>query len=225
MNGSLGEWILTAFLLLCVVPLLAFAVLAFVTYRGGRRRLQAWLGRDVSKLHEEYHELLGPRYGLNQNQALERIIRGQAVRAGTIGAITSVGGFVTLPIALPVDIVLSFRIQASLISFIGQLQAGGSAGSNNVTVRDYLIMTGSSRVTQSTTRFLISVALRILGKSFSKLIPVVGAFIGFGVNFAIVQLMGRAVIRWYSSKQCESGELTPCSAIRLEDRSPSLDLP
>lgn len=225
MSGNLGEWILMAFLFFFVLPILAFAVLAFFAYRGGQRRLQAWLGRDVSNLHEEYHELLGPRYGLNQNQALERIIREQAFRAGTIGAITSVGGFVTLPIALPVDIVLSFRIQASLISFIGQLHAGSSMGSNSVNIKDYLIMTGSSRVTQSTTRFLISVALRILGKSFSKLIPVVGAFIGFGVNFAIVQLMGRAMIRWYSSKQCESGELTACSAIRLEDHLPSPDLP
>lgn len=211
MNGNLSEWILMVFLLLCVLPLLAFAVLAFVTCRGGQRRLQAWLGRDVSKLHEEYHELLGPRYGLTQNQALERIIRGQALRAGMIGAITSVGGFVTLPIALPVDIVLSFRIQASLISFIAQIRAGSSMGSSSVSVKDYLIMTGSSRVTQSTTRFLISVALRVLGKSFSKLIPVVGAFIGFGVNFAIVQLMGRAMIRWHHSKPCESSELSVIS--------------
>lgn len=225
MNGNLGEWILMAFLLLFVLPLSAFALFAYIVYRRGQCRLQAWLGRDVANLHEEYQTLIGPRHGMTQSQALERIVRGQALRAGTIGAITSFGGFITLPIALPVDIVLSFRIQASLISFIGQLHAANPTGSRDVTVNDYLIMTGSSRVTQSTTRFLISAALRVLGKSFSKLIPVVGALIGFGVNFAIVQLMGRAVIRWHSAKQRDTGGPSSWDANRLKDCSHSLESP
>lgn len=221
MGGDFDEWLSMAFLLLVVLPLLFFGILAFFAYRGGQRRIQEWLGTDVAKLHAEYENLISPRHGLSREQALDRVIRGQAWKAGIIGALTSIGGFVTLPIALPFDLVLSFRIQASLVSFIGQLYGGSSAGSQSATVKDYLIITGSSRFTQSSSRFLIGAALRILGKSFSKLIPVVGGLIGFGVNFTIVQVMARTVIRWHSSKQRESEMRQTVNVNRLADSSPT----
>lgn len=205
MDDNLSQWLLIGFGLLCVLPLLVFAVLAFIVYRAGQQRLEAWLGPDVAKMRAQYEALRARHPNMTQEAALAEIMRGQAVKAGIVGALTSLGGFITLPIALPIDIVLSFRIQASLISFIAHLYGGADPETRAASVRSYLLMTGSSRVTQSTTRFLMSWALRIIGKSFSKLIPVVGALIGFGVNYAIVQVMGRAAVRWYAAQQNRGG--------------------
>jgi hypothetical protein len=200
MDNNLNQWLLVAFALLCVLPLVVFGILAFIVYRAGQQQVEVWLGPDVAKMQAQYDLLRTRNPTRSQDDVLAEIIRGQAVKAGIVGALTSVGGFITLPIALPIDIVLSFRIQASLISFIAQLYGGGSEPeTRSASVRNYLLMTGSSRVTQSTTRFLMSWALRIVGKSFSKLIPIVGALIGFGVNYAIVQVMGQAALRWYST--------------------------
>jgi uncharacterized protein (DUF697 family) len=204
MDDNLSQWLLIAFALLCVLPLIIFGVMAFIVYRAGQQRLETWLGPDVAKMQAEY-EALRTRYPrLSEDALLAHIIQGQAVKAGIVGALTSVGGLITLPIALPIDIVLSFRIQAALISFIAHLYGGSDSETRSASVRSYLVMTGSSRVTQSTTRFLMSWALRIIGKSFSKLIPIVGALIGFGVNYAIVQVMGRAAARWYTAQRNRS---------------------
>lgn len=196
---DVGQVVLVAFALLCVLPLAAFALLALIVYRSGQQRLETWLGPDVAKMQQQYTDLQARNPNATREELLQHVIHGQAVKAGIVGALTSIGGFITLPIALPIDIVLSFRIQAALISFVSHLYGHSEPQSARAAVRDYLIMTGSSRVTQSSTRFLTGVALRLIGKSFSKLIPIVGALIGFGVNYVIVQIMGRAAARWYKT--------------------------
>ncbi|MAS36978.1 MAG: hypothetical protein CL610_23440 [Anaerolineaceae bacterium] len=197
---NLGQTVLLAFGLLCVLPLLTFAVLMWVVVRAGQQRLEAWLGPDVAKIQQQYADLQQRYPQASQDDLVNRIIRQQAMKCGVIGAITGIGGLVTLPIALPIDIVLSFRVQAALIEFIAVLYSGTPPG----TVRNYLVMTGSSRVTQSSTNLLMRLALRVIGKSFSKLIPVVGAVVSFGVNYVIVQLMGRAAVRWYAAQSADT---------------------
>jgi uncharacterized protein (DUF697 family) len=202
---DLGQTLLLAFGLLCVLPLLTFAALALVVLRLGQQRLERWLSPDVANMQQQMADLRA-RYPDRSTDALvAQVIHQQAVKCGIVGAITGIGGLFTLPIMLPIDIVLSFRIQAALVNFIAHLYGSHDPTHTGATLRSYLVMTGSSRVTQSTTRFLMQLALRVIGKSFSKLIPVVGALISFGVNYAIVQLMGRAAARWFASQRPRAG--------------------
>jgi uncharacterized protein (DUF697 family) len=198
---DLGQYLLIALGLLCVLPLVTIAVLIFIVYRAGQQRLEAWLAPDVTKLQQQFDDLRVRHPDATQDELVARIIHGQAVRCGIVGAVTSVGGLITLPVALPIDIVLSFRIQAALINFIAHLYNGDNPENAGATVRGYLVMTGSSRVTQTSTRFLTGLAVRVIGKSFAKLVPLVGAVIGFGVNYAIVQAMGRGAARWYTRRK------------------------
>src|SRR4051794_156946 len=46
------------------------------------------------------------------DEAIERVVRSHVLRAGAFGFVTGVGGFVTLPIALPVN-VAEFYVQAT----------------------------------------------------------------------------------------------------------------
>jgi uncharacterized protein (DUF697 family) len=195
---NLGQTLLLAFGLLCVLPLAIVGVLALVVIRMGQQRIEAWLGPDVIRMQQQMTELRTRWPHATQEELAVRVIRQQAIKCGIVGAVTGLGGLITLPIALPIDIVLSFRIQAALVNFIAHLYGDHHAESAGAKMRSYLIMTGSSRVTQTSTRFLTRLALRLIGKSFSKLILVVGAAVGFGVNYAIVQAMGRAAVRWYA---------------------------
>jgi hypothetical protein len=137
---------------------------------------------------------------ISKEQLSNHIIRQQALRAGVVGAITGIGGFWTLPIALPVDLALSFQIQAQLVNFIAYLYNEHAPEGINARARTYLIMTGSSQATQTTINYLTRLAVRVAGKSFSKMIPLAGALISFVVNYIIVQVMGRAAVRWYAQQ-------------------------
>jgi uncharacterized protein (DUF697 family) len=62
-------------------------------------------------------------------------------------------------------------------------------------------MSASSQITERTTGVAIKFLLRVIGKSFSKFVPFLGAAISFGVNYAIVQGIGWGAVRWYGKGQ------------------------
>ena len=200
MQIDLGQSTLILLGLICVLPLLIFVVLAFLVYRRGAQWLESWFEPNPEMLHRRMETLRQRNPQATTEQLVSKIIHRQALRAGMVGAVTGIGGFWTLPIGLPVDLALSFQIQATLVSFIAYLYGDTRTDSLEAQVRAYLVMTGSSKATQTTTNFLMRVAVRVAGKSFSKVIPLVGAVISFATNYLIVQLMGRAAARWYTQR-------------------------
>ena len=200
MQIDVGQTLLIGFGLLCVLPFVVFAVIAFIVYRAGQQRMETWFAPDQAKLQEQVAAMRASQPDLSREQLARHIIQRQALRAGIVGAITGVGGFWTLPIALPVDLALSFQIQAQLVNFIAYLYNERAPEGLNARVRTYLIMTGSSQATQTSINYLTRVAVRVAGKWFSKIVPLLGAAISFTVNYIIVQVMGRAAIRWYAQQ-------------------------
>jgi uncharacterized protein (DUF697 family) len=196
MQIDLGQSTLILLGLICVLPLLIFVVLAFLVYRRGAQWLESWFEPNPEMLHRRMETLRQNHPNATTEQLVSKIIHRQALRAGVVGAVTGIGGFWTLPIGLPVDLALSYQIQSTLVSFIAYLYGDTRTDSLEAQVRAYLVMTGSSKATQTTTNFL----MRVAGKSFSKVIPLVGAAISFATNYLIVQLMGRAAARWYTQR-------------------------
>lgn len=197
MDNNLGNLLLIAFGLLCVLPVVLVLVAGVVLYRMGRQRLEGFIEPDLDKMQAHYETLRAQNPAANRETLVNRIIHQQALKCGIIGAVTGIGGFYTLPIALPIDLVLSLRIQAALVSFIAHAYGAGD-NAREANLRNYIIMTGSSEATQTTTRVFTRFLLRVIGKSFSKLIPFLSALISFGVNYALVQVMARVAVRWYS---------------------------
>ncbi len=197
MDNNLGNLLLIGFGLLCVLPLVVVLIAGFVLYRVGRQRLDGLVEPDVEKIQARYAQLQAQNPNISREALVSRIIHREALKCGLVGAVTGIGGFYTLPIALPVDVVLSLRIQAALVSFIAHAYGAGDHP-REAKLRTYLIMSGSSEATQTTTRVFTGFLLRVVGKSFSKLIPLLSALISFAVNYAIVQVMARVAVRWYS---------------------------
>lgn len=198
MELDLQTILILLFLLTCVLPLIVFAVIAFFLFRWGRRGLRELTSADIAQMQQRLQDLRQRYPHATTDELVHKVIHREALKCGVVGAVTGIGGFYTLPIALPVDMVVSLRIQASLVNFIAQAY---NAGNNPVELqaRSYLVTTGSAQITQSSTQAATRLLVRIIGKSFSKLIPIISLFISFGVNYAIVQVMGRAAIRWYKS--------------------------
>lgn len=200
MQFDLAQNLPQLLLVFCLLPLVLTALLLFVLYRRGQQSLDRWFSSDHSQIVDKVEQMRSRDPAASTEKLVYRLVHQQAVKAGLVGAITGLGGFWTLPIGLPIDMAVSYRIQAALVTYIAYLYGDHHPEGLEARVRNILLMTGSSRLTQTTTGLLSRVAVRVLGKSFAKLIPVVGAIISFALNYLLVQLMGRAAVRWYRSQ-------------------------
>lgn len=187
--------------LVCVLPLVIAAIAGFFLLRVGRRRFDQYFSADISGLQARFDQLRAQNPRATTDQLVDTIIRRQAFRCGVVGAVTGLGGLVTLPIALPIDVLLSLRIQATMVDFIAHAYGHNRVSDVEGRIRTHLIMSGSSQATEATSRVVLRFALRLVGKSLSKLIPLISAGISFAVNYAFAIAIGRVAARWYSGRQ------------------------
>lgn len=198
-TGDLTALLLAAFALVCVVPLIVVAVIAALVFTVGRRALSEFLNPDVGELRRRFQRLRAAHPSASNEELIGRLIRGQAVRSGVVGAVTGLGGFITLPVALPLDVLLSLRLQAAIVDFIAEMYGRGDSDAER-RVRTALILSGSGRLGETVFSVIMRFLLRVVGKSFSKLIPFIGAAVSFGLNFAIAQAVGSLALRVYRAR-------------------------
>lgn len=182
----------------CILPIVSLAVMGVVIFWFGRKWLEGLTAPDIQNLMASYQAEVTRNPQVNRQQLIYKVINQQAFKCGVVGFITGLGGFFTLPIALPIDLALSTQFQAVMINFIAHLY--GSPNDRETRLATWMIMTGSGEVSQMSVKFIMRFIVRIIGKSFSKFIPFVGAIISFGVNYALAQSTGRLALRWYTAK-------------------------
>lgn len=197
------DWntLLTAFVILfCVIPLALTLVIGFILFRASKRWLEPFLRPEPHQLQAELLRLRRKYPQETTAQLVNRLIGRQAVRGGVLGALTSIGGFVTLPIALPIDILGSLRIQGYLVNIIAQAYGHTETSELEQQVRTYLITTGSSEITQGSIRVMMRFVARVAGETLAKFVPFIGAMVGFIVNYLMIQATGRVAAGWYSKR-------------------------
>jgi len=182
----------------CVLPMIALAVGAVIAFRRGSSFLSELIDPDVEKMQATYDELREKYPNKTTPQLVRTVIRRQSFRCGLVGALTSFGGFVTLPIALPVDMVVTYRIQGAMVNFIARAYNYDPTILQEEKAVASLVMFGSSRLTQSGMRAAREVLLEVGGKFLSKLVPFIGALIGFAMNYATTHATGELAASVYS---------------------------
>ena len=205
---QIGDWLtvlLVVWLLCSVVPVILLAIVALLAYK----RLTTYLLPDPQAIQAEYQALRQQHPDLDRDALVGRIIQRQSVRSGVIGAITGAFGLVAMPITLPIDIYTSLRQQAAMVELIAYAYGRTETGEIERQIQSYLVMTGGRKITQATTTLLVNGALRFLGKFLSKLVPVLGALVGFAVNYLLTRITGRLSAQWYSRLDAEAtGSIT-----------------
>ena len=189
---------LTQFLIGAALVLLLLIVVAIIAAVLIVHQLQRFISPDILRLQQQLDQRRKAQPGVALDSHMQAIIQQQAFRAGLVGAITGLGGFITLPIALPVDLILSMRIQATLVQFIASVYGHGVLDGASAKVQNYLITTGTVEVTETTFNWIMKIVLRVLGESLSMLLPAIGALIGFVLNFGIASATGHVALRLYS---------------------------
>jgi hypothetical protein len=199
----------------CVLPVLVLLLLSIVVIRTGQR----WVTPDEGELRARFEKLRAQNPSFSTDQLVRSVIHQQAVRAGVIGAITSVGGLFLLPLGLIFDLYTSARIQTTMLHFIawayaaslpqgGTGQGGAGRTVNILGLNEALVLRAEEQAQQFVLerssvlagRLYRRVMLIIVEKTFAKLIPGIGLLVGFIVNYTIARGIGQVAAGWYSGR-------------------------
>jgi len=83
-------------------------------------------------------------YGLSKNQIAKKILNDQSQWSGMLGAMTGLGGLITLPATVPFDLVKYLRIQAFMVCSLAYLYDIPLSDLDNLKTDIFLIMAHSS---------------------------------------------------------------------------------
>lgn len=131
-----------------------------------------------------------------------------------------VGGFITLPVTIPSDLICSWRIQASIAYIYGyttdlktdlyiilagdtakeSLKRFGIEASKAITknaVEKYIALDVMKKIWSVLGRKIITKAGEKSLTSFSKMVPLVGAPVGFIFDWASTFVVGKCAIKYY----------------------------
>ncbi len=152
------------------------------------------LERLVAKKRAK-HPGLGPR------RLAKKLIHRQARRAGLVGFATGVGGLPALPIAVPIDLAATIKLQSNLVHMLrmahGDQPGGRRVGAEEVSEASlWLITTGGQELASASGALVRKLVVRLLSKSLLKFLPVVGGLVGFALNWASTQALGRLTLLW-----------------------------
>ncbi|MBU3135794.1 EcsC family protein [Clostridium gasigenes] len=173
---------------------------------------------SVIDLSQEYIDKYRSR-----SKASEKLAANQVLKCGTSGFITGLGGLITLPVAIPVNISSVIYMQLRMIASIAYI-GGYDPSDDEVQTMAYLCLTGTamSDVVKSTgikvgekvsinlikkipgtvlTKINQKVGFRLITKfgekgiiNLAKMVPLVGGIIGGGVDLAGTKVIGNKAI-------------------------------
>ncbi len=178
------------------------------------------IGMYVDKLREQ-------NPGISSDDLAKKILNRKSFKNGLLGAITGIGGFATLPVTVPADLIGSWRVQIVMALSIAYTY-GHTSKTTDLKTDVLIILAGDSakealkrfgiEATKSITKKLVNKYItkdimlkiwRVVGQkvitkageksltSFTKMIPLVGAPIGFAFDWAATQAVGRFSIKYY----------------------------
>jgi uncharacterized protein (DUF697 family) len=196
--GDFWQWAFWIFVIGVVIPTLIFIILSIIAIYFGKKWIGNYISPDVEDLNARLETLKKENPHWDNEKLISYMVHKQAIKCGIVGAFTGFGGFVTMVFTLPVDLVVTAKFQASMISFIAQVYGYTDSIENKAAT--IAVMAGTTEVSKITGKIVQSYLPKIMKGFFSKLIPFVGAIINFGVNYTIAYSTANLAKKWYSSK-------------------------
>ena len=178
----------------------------------------------VEKLREQNNEL-------SNNALAKKIVNRKSFKNGLVGGITGLGGLIALPVAVPADLLASWKIQISMTIAIAHIY-GHTVDTTDLKTDIFIVLAGDSaketlkrfgiEASKSITKKVIEkyitrdvmvkiwkvVGQKIITKagqksltSFMKMVPLVGAPVGFAFDWSASKVVGRNAIKYYSGEK------------------------
>jgi hypothetical protein len=166
--------------------------------------------------------------GISDDELARKIVRRKALKNGLIGAVTGVPGVLLLPVTVPADLIATWKIQVYLTLCTAHVYGHDSSTTDLKTdiflvlagdsakeaLKRFGIEVGKAvskkAVDKYVTREVMVQIWKVVGRkiitkageksltSFSKLVPIVGAPIGFAFDWTATKVVGANAIKYYS---------------------------
>jgi hypothetical protein len=191
------------------------------------RVLDLVISSDHVTIETYVEKLLEQNKGISCDELAKKILHRKSIKNGFVGAATGLGGLITLPVTIPADLICSWRIQASMAFSIAYVYghtkdttdlktdlylilAGDSAKeamkrlgievSKSITkkaVEKYITKDIMLKIWSVVGRKVITKAGEKSLISFTKMVPLVGAPVGFAFDWTATQTVGKFAIKYY----------------------------
>ena len=185
--------------------------------------------KEASCVKEYVDHLRKLNNGISSEKLAKKIISRRSLKAGGIGAVCGIGGFLTMPITLPSEMYLTFRIQARMVLATAYIYGwniqdedtitdillviGGNAGINALknigiktgqefskkAVQKYITREVMKKINSVISRKIITKAGQKSVISFAKLVPLAGAPIGAAFDYFGTRSVGKVALKFYRS--------------------------
>ncbi len=162
----------------------------------------------------------------------DSLIRWQITKAGTTGFVTGLGGLVTMPVTVPVNIASVLYVQIRMIAAIAHI-GGHDLSDDRIKTLVYVCLVGNgAREVIQETGIIISknltkgaikaipgksliainkkVGFRLLTKfgekgavNLGKVVPVAGGIVGFAVDAVTTKLIGKVAKNVFITEDCD----------------------
>lgn len=113
-------------------------------------------------------ELRKKNVGISNDDLARKIVNRKTLKNSLVGAATSAGGFITLPIAVPADLIASWKIQIFMVMSIAHVY-GLEPDNADLRTDVYLILAGDS-AKEALKRFGIEISKGVTKKAIQKYI-------------------------------------------------------
>ena len=185
------------------------------------------ISTDSATIESYVNKLYEQNPGVSCDELAKKVLHRKSIKNGLIGGFTGLGGLITLPVAIPADLVCSWRIQASMAFSIAYIY-GHTKETTDLKTDLYLILAGDSAkeylkrlgievskgitkkaVDKYITRDIMVKIWKVVGQkiitkageksmtSFMKMVPLVGAPVGFVFDWTATQAVGNIAIKFY----------------------------
>ena len=164
---------------------------------------------------------------ITNDELAKKILNRKSFKNGLVGAALGLGGMITLPVTIPADVALSWRIEAGMAFSIAYVY-GHTASTTDLKTDLYIILAGDAAkealkrvgieatksvtkkaIEKYVTREVMKKIWKVLGQkiitkageksltSFMKMVPLVGAPVGFVFDWSTARVVGSFAIKYY----------------------------
>ena len=168
---------------LILIALLSLVLVALVLARKAQAQVSRLFSDDITHLQNKATQLKKKHPQETEAQIQTRVIKGEALNAGIIGFITGLGGILTLPIALPVDIFATIKIQYRLVEYLLNKHQKADALMDTQRMKILAVVFGSSRLSEVGLKFAMKTVTKYAPQVVLKSVPILGGVVGFFIDY------------------------------------------
>ncbi len=149
---------------------------------------------DPPSVNQDFKKLQSQHESLSDDELAQLIVTSTAKKCGKVGFFTGIFGFYTVLLAVPTDIILSIKYEAEMAQLLA-FTYDYTEDMIDFKAESLLVVIGEAVVGEILTT--------TISKSIVRSIPLLGAVIGYFLNYWAAKIIGQFAVYYYKGESPE----------------------